>query len=432
MKKNLQLLYIAGCLGYSTCIYAGAFQLWEQDGASVGNYHAGRVAIAEDASTAYYNPAGLIRIQHKQLVLAGDPIVTNIKFHGTVQISTLNRNPYPVSAQGGGYNFIPSGHYAMRVSPNVVLGLSIVVPYGLKTDYHDTTFARYSATLTSSTVVDIAPAVGFALNDHLSLGLGLDFERLYGRFNLVATAFDEQENTHAHNKGSSHGVGAHAGVLYQFNPGTRAGLSYQSKVVHHVNGSSTFKGPLSNDVMGGVQFSPNFKLNFILPATTAFSVFHTLNPIWDVMGTLVYTQWNAVQNLEFENVAGILDSTSTNIMSVTVPQFFHNTWNIALGANYHYNQKWMLRMGGGFDESPVKTKYRNLALPDSNRLALAVGGHYQMTDHVGFDASWSHIFAMNTRIDHRAQRVGDQITVTNGHVKAGANVVGLQATVDFA
>jgi long-chain fatty acid transport protein len=58
VKKLFLIMSSMGILGASQFTLAGGFQLWEQDGASIGNYHAGRAASAEDASTAYYNPAG--------------------------------------------------------------------------------------------------------------------------------------------------------------------------------------------------------------------------------------------------------------------------------------------------------------------------------------------------------------------------------------
>lgn len=429
--KRIAVFISLFSLSLSADALAGAFQLWEQDGASVGNYHAGRAAIAEDVSTAYYNPAGLVRIHHQQLVVSGDPILTDIKFRGTVQVDTLTPRPLPATAQGGGFNIVPSFHYAAPLCDNLVLGLSVVSPFGLKTDYGNATDARYSATLTSATVIDLSPSFGFALTDQFSLGLGLDFERLYGYFNLVATAFDELENTQARNKGSSNAIGAHAGALYQFSPVTRLGMSYHSKLVHHVGGNSTFEGPLANEGMGGRQFSPQFRLNFILPATTTLSVFHALNPCWEIMGTLIYSQWNVVQDLTLKNLAGIEHGESTNTIIVTIPQHLRNTWNIAVGANYHLNDQIMLRTGGGFDQSPVKNKYRNLQLPDSNRIALAIGGQYQATNDLSIDLGWSHIFAMNTRINHFAQKVGDQTTTTNGSLRANADVYALQFKYNF-
>ena len=99
-KKLFMILLSAGMLGLSQQASAAAFQLWELDGASIGNYHAGAAAVAEDASTAFYNPAGLIRIKNQELVLGGDSVVTDIRFKGTVAVNTLfPPTPNPVAAR---------------------------------------------------------------------------------------------------------------------------------------------------------------------------------------------------------------------------------------------------------------------------------------------------------------------------------------------
>ena len=57
-RKLVSALSLTGLFFLSSHAMASAFQLWEQDAASVGNYHAGYAAAAYDASTAFYNPAG--------------------------------------------------------------------------------------------------------------------------------------------------------------------------------------------------------------------------------------------------------------------------------------------------------------------------------------------------------------------------------------
>jgi long-chain fatty acid transport protein len=66
VRQLFKLMCIGGIIGLSSNAFAAAFQLYEQDGASVGDYHAGRAAQANDASTVFYNPAGIIRLKNQQ------------------------------------------------------------------------------------------------------------------------------------------------------------------------------------------------------------------------------------------------------------------------------------------------------------------------------------------------------------------------------
>src|SRR3990167_6386814 len=92
---RLRTLTSIGIYFYSSLASASAFQLWEQDAASIGNYHAGYAAAAEDASTAFYNPAGLTRFKEQQLVVSADNIFTSFKYRGTVRVNTIGGGLVP-------------------------------------------------------------------------------------------------------------------------------------------------------------------------------------------------------------------------------------------------------------------------------------------------------------------------------------------------
>jgi long-chain fatty acid transport protein len=417
--------------GFASNVFASGFQLWEQDGASVGNYHAGRAAIAEDASTNFYNPAGLVRIHDQQLVVGGVPIMTNFVYKGTVAVNNLGNTPVTVTDQGGGFNFVPDVHYAAPITDKLVFGFSVVSPFGLKTDYGSNTNLRYVATLSSLQVIDAAPSLGYAIDDHFSLGAGLDIERAKSEFDLVATAFSPVNDTDGDGEGWSTALGFHAGALYQFSEATRLGISYQSKVKHHLRGHSSFVGPLANDADGGEQYAGNYYTAVTLPATSSLSLFHVLNPRVDIMGTITYTQWSVFKDVVMENVAGLEDGESSNNITVTIPENYKNTWNYSIGGNIHVNERFFIRTGLGYDQSPSNDEDRDPQLPDGDRVAVALGGHFQATKTLAFDLSWTHFFEMNPSINDNVQTVGDQTTTTDGSVNANADVYGLQMKWDI-
>ncbi len=440
MRKLFLSLSIASVLSLaSNNAMASAFELWEQDGASVGNYHAGRAAIAEDASTAFYNPAGLVRMQNQEVVVAADPIVTDFKYSGTIAVNTMPfLSPNNFNAQGGTFNVVPSAHYAAPINTplnkRVVFGLSLVSPFGLVTDYGNDTLMRYAATLSSLKTFDIAPSLGVAITDQFSVGAGADIEWLGAHLDLTGGLLAPGvADTQATNSGSDTGYGYHLGALYQFTPRTRLGIAYQSKIVHHIEGTSHFEGPIANLFGGGSLSSQNFEARAVLPPITTVSLFHSFNPCWDLMGSISYTQWSLFKNVVLHNVAGIaaaLPPASTAI-TVVIPENYSNSWNYAVGGNYHLSDRWMFRGGLGYDQSPSNDVDRNAQLPDSSRIAAAIGGHYQPTNTWGFDLSWNHFFVMNTRLNNHVQAVGAQTTTLNGSVHSRADVFGLQVKWDM-
>src|SRR2546421_12180730 len=56
------------------------FALQEQNASGLGHAYAGGAAAAEDVSTIFFNPAGLVRLQTTQAVVAGNVICFSAKF----------------------------------------------------------------------------------------------------------------------------------------------------------------------------------------------------------------------------------------------------------------------------------------------------------------------------------------------------------------
>jgi len=453
VRQLVKLMCLGGIFCASSSALASAFQIWEQDGASVGNYHAGRAAIANDATTAYYNPAGILRIPNQQIVVSDVGILTDIRYRGTVGVSTNITGagifpvgpPTNVTAQGGTFSQAPDLHYVAPINNYVGFGLSIVAPFGLRTDYGRTNAASFAANLSSLQVVDLTPSFGIKVYRGLSLGAGLDAERMSAELSQVGT-IGTGTNSDAYNKGWSTAYGFHLGAMYQLMPSTRFGLTYNSQVVHHLRGTSRLVGPIANLANGVPLGTPTSitsrtaNVHLTLPPFTTLSAFHQINERWAVMGTAIYTQWSVFQNLTLKNAAaanaiitpfGPLPVPSTTTV-INVPEHYRNTWNVSVGADFYANEKMTLRGGVGYDQSPVRSTYRDLRVPDNNRVAIALGGHFQAAKTLGVDLGWTHLFMVGTTtVNPPPLATGAQIVAVNGKVNASADVFGAQLTWDI-
>ena len=467
MKKRTAIKYllsasVAGVLsGVCLNANASAFQLFEYNGVNAGNFGAGAAASAIDASTAYSNPAGMVLIPDQQLVLSENAIITDIKFQGSETWSTNNNQvPLPLvpsnfsstqtgTAQAGVTKFVPAFHYVTPLSDKWAFGLSLTSPYGLVTDYGNDSIVGYSGTETDLKTIDIAPSLAFKATDKFSVGAGLDIEHLDAildgmvgaPYNAAALGYDNNAlNTQSVNEGDGWGYGWHAGLLYQLTPETRLGLAYHSQVHFLLKGTSKLEGPLANQGninAPGVINNNDLKTNVTLPPSTELSIHQVLNQQWSVDGSVIYTQWNYFNNvLHVQNVQGVTQASAVSPLqpatfTVNMPNYFRNTWRFAVGANYKPTQKWILRAGAGYDQSPVKEDYRGVRLPDANRYALAVGAHYQALKTLGVDVGWTHLFIQNARINLNAVS-GTQVANTNGTYSNHGDIIGAQLTWDIA
>jgi long-chain fatty acid transport protein len=82
-RNDLMVLAIAAALGGAPATASAAgFALIEQSGSGMGNAFAGAAATAEDASTVFFNPAGMSRLQGSQFAVAGHVIGVQSSFNG--------------------------------------------------------------------------------------------------------------------------------------------------------------------------------------------------------------------------------------------------------------------------------------------------------------------------------------------------------------
>ncbi|OGT56456.1 MAG: hypothetical protein A3F14_02590 [Gammaproteobacteria bacterium RIFCSPHIGHO2_12_FULL_43_28] len=418
---------------------ASGFQLFEQDVTSVANYHAGYAALADNASIAFYNPAGMTEIKNQQAVLSVLAVAPSVKYRGTVRVNTIGGGltPVQVTAQGGQLATIPEFHYVAPLGNNMYAGLSVGVPFGLKTNYGKTTFLRYAATVSSVNVVDITPALGFDVSENASLGFGLDIQRMHAEFDQVATQGGPDLDSDGLDRGDDTAYGFNVGGLYRFSPNTRLGASFHSQVVHHLSGTSVVSGPLA-DILAkeGIPIpdSKRATTQITLPPYTAVSLYHRINPAFAVMGSVIYTQWSTINEFVLKNVAGLEGGSlePSNNITVKIPAHFRNTVNVSVGGDYNATDKMILRGAVGYDQTPVRNAYRNVQLPDNNRYVIAAGGHYQLVKTVGVDLGWMHLFSNKAHVIPPTQVTGAERVNVNGSVRGSADVYGLQVVWDMA
>lgn len=456
-KQIFNLAIISVLMGLTGTAAASGFQLFEQNAVNMGDFGAGGAAIAEDASTAYYNPAGLIRIPDQQLVASGDVVLSGLKFNGTSTWSQMvppqfsrffpSYTETANGVQGGRNVFIPAFHYAAPMSDRLVIAISAASPFGLATDYSQTSALRYAATESELKVIDLSPSFGFAVTKCFSVGAGFDADRMDVTLNSVGgipiagsapTTFD----TLSKNSDSAWGYGWHAGALYQFSPATRIGLAYRSRVFFDLDdGRSRFIGPLAGEAISGqpvasTLISNDLSSRVTLPPTTTLSAYHDINCHWAVDGTVNYTQWDIYNNnLVLENVQAVAlalpsMAITPTLINPVIPQNFHNTWRFALGGIYTPVQCFSLRAGVGYDQTPTNNTDRDIRLPDGNRFAVALGAHYQIIKPIGIDVGWTHFFTQKVNVNYTVVTGGQAVTV-NGNFHNRADVLGAQLTWDF-
>ncbi|HCU05202.1 MAG: hypothetical protein A2X77_01455 [Gammaproteobacteria bacterium GWE2_42_36] len=391
--------------------FASRFQLNTQSGASVGNFAAGAAAAANDASTSFYNPAGLTRISRQDGILSLITDVSNSQFKGQTNVSpTISDFTQNTGlTQGGDMRLLPTFLYGAPLDDKWGFGFNLTSPFDVATNYGQNEFTRYTISKVDLRVFDLSPSVAYHVLPYLSLGLGIDANRAEIKFNQVNTTDSIVNDQLNQSEMTNWATGWNAGILWEIDAATRAGLSYRSSIFHQLYGTSNSNGQ-----------ETRAKERLTLPPTTLFSLYHDFSSQWALMGSAQYTQWSKTNSFLLTNIL-----TPTGTTSLNLQNHLRNAWLFSLGADYHWTSAFITRCGIGFDQSAVASSNRTIIMPDSDRYIAAAGLGYRFTDTLSSDLGYSHIFARRSSINH-TMIDGSQAITNVGNLDLSDDMIGLQ------
>lgn len=416
MPKIFKSFITMSIAAISLPTFASDFSLPFINAAGLGTAYADWATSADDATVAYSNPAALTKFHHQQVVFAPLFLTGSTKFTGTTKTPPYPLPPFGTlsgSASSRLWGIFPNLAYAVPINDRFVFGISETTPFALGTNYSKDSIVRYTATRSKIVVVDLSPSVGYKVSDQLSLGLGLDVNRLAFTLNSMFGPPISVPDSESQNNLYAWGYGWHAGILYQALSCTRIGLSFNSMTMFHSTGNSQVFSPF------GAFRTTNQKSNAALPARTQLSIHQDIDPRWAVMGTVFYTNWSTLDKITLKRV--ILPGGAT--IPVTIPLNYHNTFDYSLGATYKATDKWLLRAGAQYMNTPSNNRNRGVADPVGSATILALGAHYQQNPCFGYDVGVAHSFFQQMPVN-----LVTPVTSATGHNNTQSTVFGGQVT----
>ena len=377
---------------------ASGFALIEQSASGLGNAYAGGAASAEDASTVFFNPAGMSRLSGKQIVVAGHLIAPSAKFSGKGASGTN------MGGDAGGVAFVPNAYFTMEMQPDLKVGLGVNVPFGLQTEYDKAWVGRYHAIKSKIEAINVNPSASYQMNDALSLGAGINYQHIKGEL----SNYDDVLGT-ATVKGSDSAWGYNLGVLYNVNPSARIGIAYRSAISYTLTGAITSDLPFANTPVS---------LDVKLPDTLSVSGLHKLSDQWEMMADVTWTGWSSFKQIKVVNNSGaVVTSTVEN---------WKDTWRVAVGATHHFSEQWLSRAGLAYDQAPVPDAYRTARVPDNDRTWLALGGQYKPSKESAIDFGYAHLFVKSANINST-----NPSPALVGSYKSSVDILSAQYTYSF-
>ena len=402
-KMTMRVLPALMLAVFSGAASASAFQLWEQNASGLGVAYAGSAAVAENASAGFFNPASLSQLSGIQVSAGVTGVGPSYKFHNGS--SSGLGVPGTNGGDAGSWAAVPNAHFAWQLAPNWVAGFSVSAPFGLATEYKDSSWIGRNQSMKSEVrTINYNPSLAYRVNDQWSLGLGLNYQTI----DAELTSIVPTTTALARVKGDDSAWGWNAGALFTPSPAMRIGVSYRSSMKYTLEGNMTTP-------LGVTPVRADLKL----PDTAILSIWQQVSDRWEAMGDLSYTRWNTLKTLDVVSRTGGVPMTTETFN-------YKNSWRLAWGAAYQASDAVKLKFGIAYDRTPTTDAYRSPRVPDNNRLWLSLGGQLNMGNAGKLDLGYSYLYVKDPTINKTSGG-----TTLNGSYDDQAHIVGVQYSVGF-
>jgi long-chain fatty acid transport protein len=433
---KLPTLAFAIVLGGPSAASAAGFALIEQSASGMGNAYAGAAATAEDASTVFYNPAGMSELKGMQFAAGAHVIDLSAKFSNSsssipLGATLIGSQPGGNGGQAGDASIVPNAYFVMPIGDRLNLGIGVNAPFGLKTDYDDNWIGRFQGIKSELTTYNINPSLSFKVNEMFSIGAGVNYQHLDVKLtNAVVLPLPVEGR--ANLDADDDAWGWNAGILFKPTPATKVGVSYRSKLDYKLEGTtnvSTVTGTAISAASGATT------ADVTLPESFSISLAQKLNDQWEFLADATFTKWSQIDQI---NIVNSTNGTLRDVLHLD----FDDTWRFSIGANYKLNDTWTLKGGVAYDQTPVKgADSRTVRLPDNDRTWLSVGAAMKVGGSGKLDLGYSHLFIKDADINFtRSQQVPGQTvplaqfgtaSTVNGSYEGSVDIFSIQYSMSF-
>lgn len=360
MKKHALRTLPALLLAASGAASAAGFQVLEQSASGLGTAYAGSAAVADNASVTYYNPAGLTQLTGLRASV------------GVVGLKVKAESSVGGGDAGDGL-LAPNLYLSAKLTPDWYVGLGISRPFLLSTDYDAGWAGAAQAQKSEIKTINYNPAVGYRLNDKVSLGFGLNYQKVDVELSQLGSSY----------VGSDGALGWNAGALFTLSPAMKVGVAYRSPINYKLDGG-----------------------DLRLPGTFTLSVWQQVSDRWEAMGDLSFSNWN-----RFDRSG----------LGLTAGADYQNSWRLSWGAAYKSTEALKLKFGLAYERAATRNGNLSLRAPEYDRLWLSAGLQWAPGNIGQFDLGYAYKYSRDAAAP----------APVGGLYDTGAHVLGLQYSAGF-
>jgi long-chain fatty acid transport protein len=372
-------LVVAALAALPGTALAGALYIYEMSSASEAGYGgAGMVARANDAGTAFSNPAGMTRFDKPEILAGGVGVYIEANFKP-------DRDNTTVDGQDGKVNrrIVPAGSFAYvrPMSDRLSVGLSVHNYFGLAIDWSDDWVGRHSSVNVAILAPQIQPSVGYKVNEWLSVGAGAALTLGYLKDKMrVAPLFGQEGNDgKLRISDADWAMQYNLGVMIEPWEHTRIGIRYLTETDLNFKDAPDVSGI---DLPGPGRNFDTLDLGVTMPQTISAAIHHQWDDKWALLGSVGWEEFS-----KFGKVQVGLANTGIH---TTLDEGFRDVWHFGVGTEYKYAPGWEMTGGFSVDSSMSSDRTRPITIPLGTLYRYAIGFKHKVRDDltIGGGLTW--------------------------------------------
>jgi len=407
LKLKIFTLFILLSFGTGS-IFAGGFQINEHGSKAMGLGGA-FTAVVSDASTVYWNAAGMSFLEGTNLILGAALIGPSTTFRGVTPSVDKSRMISQVF-------FPPHFFLTHQISESFSVGIGASVPFGLGTLWEDDWIGNQLAVETELTTIAVPLVVSWKITDNFSISGGGSYHHASVLIRQAKSLAPFEGDAFVKLEGDeSSAFGYNFGFLWKPLDVLSIGGSFKSEVDFSFEGTAESTGPVqlaASLPSGDISAELTTPLN--IQGGIALRVIKQLQLSADFQ----WIGWSSYDTLAVDFKDEAFDDLSE-------PRLYKNTYIIRFGAQYDLNDEFSLLGGIYFDKNPVDANNLSPSLPDSDRLGFSVGVDAKITNNLGISGSYLFIRSSELTVTDSNQEYTPGDSKLNGIYNSSANLLSL-------
>ncbi len=379
------------------------------------------IGLALDASSIYVNPGAMGFLKKNSIQLGSSFLRPSTAFSPqtlggqslapeTINMLDNTITPISVFANWRGKN------------NRVTFGLGVYNPFAYITQWPESWKGKLISQESSINSLYVQPSISYRINDQIGIGAGLTYG--FGNF-LVRRILDINGRNNTEGwlelSGQGNGVGYNLGIFYKPNIRTTIGLNFRSPMDIRVeDGEVSFNVPPS--LQSEFERDSTFTTEFSFPGTLGVGISYKSLDNLQFALDIDYTFWKVYDELELTYPSE--EEESNPRLPKSLVKNFKNTFSIRLGAEYTLQNRYYIRFGVMFNESPVQDEFVSPEFPDSDRIGLTTGVGIRLFEDFLVDLAYKFNFTGESFGELREK-------VFVGKYESTTNVLGVALNYNF-